>query len=140
MSLEKPFTHLTASGNGEVYDQGNANKFQQFGWRCTTNETGFKSDTLIGNWNEERYDVRYLSKNKPINSQYSHYFATTHGIDFKSDKKTEELPSHVKLFGGKQSEPRTFPRHQPELDHPAFKRHYNKFESTSMAAYKNPYK
>ena len=51
------------------YDENN--KFQQFGWRCTTNETGYKSDTLIGNWNEERYDVKYLSKNRPIGSQVS---------------------------------------------------------------------
>ena len=41
---------------------------------------------------------------------------------------------------GSQCEPRTFPRHQPELDPPNFKYHYNKFESTSMAAYKDPRK
>lgn len=69
MAKPPPFTHMSASGNGEVYDLFDANKFQQFGWRCTTNETGFKSDTLIGNWNEERYDVKYLARNKTIPSQ-----------------------------------------------------------------------
>lgn len=66
MSTKKPFTYMT--GNHQ-YDENN--KFQQFGWRCTTNETGYKSDTLIGNWNEERYDVKYLSKNRPIGYQVS---------------------------------------------------------------------
>lgn len=66
-----PFTNLAASGNGEIYDISDANKFLQFGWRCSTNESGYKTDTLIGNWNEERYDIRYLSKEKPIPSQVS---------------------------------------------------------------------
>ena len=65
----QPFTNLSASGNGEVYDISDAKKFVEFGWRCSTNETGFKSETLIGNWNEERYDIKYLAKKKPIPSQ-----------------------------------------------------------------------
>merc|ERR1739841_36967 len=134
----KPFSDITASGHGEIYDVTNTDKFKQFGWRCMTNETGYKSDTLIGNWNEERYDVSHVAKSKPITSQFSHYFETTHNADFKTDKKIGELPEHVRLLGGVATEPRTFPRHQPELDPPSYKNIYNKLESTSMLTYQDP--
>ena len=66
---EIPFTNLSASGNGDIYDISDAKKFVEFGWRCSTNETGFTSETLNGNWNEERYDIKYMAKKKPIPSQ-----------------------------------------------------------------------
>ena len=70
MSQRPPFCgYLTASGHGETWDHTDANKFKQFGWRCTTNETEYSHDTLIGNWNEERYDVKTMAKNKPLPSQ-----------------------------------------------------------------------
>ena len=43
----------------------------------------------------------------------------------------------LSLFIGKHSEPRGYPRHQPELDPAEVKCHNNKFETTSMAAYKD---
>ncbi|XP_066920058.1 cilia- and flagella-associated protein 68-like [Clytia hemisphaerica] len=137
MSALLPFTNLSASSNGEIYDITDAKKFVEFGWRCSTNESGFKSETLIGNWNEERYDIKYLAKKKPIPSQYNHYFETTHRKSYSTKKNIQNLPDHVKLLGGSQCEPRTFPSHQPELDPPSFKHHYNEFVSTSMAAYKD---
>ena len=133
------FSDLKASGNGEIYNDGKmANKFQQFGWRCTTNETGYKPSTLIGNWNEERYTTKFMTKNKPLPSQHSHYFETTHKMSYVPDDQLNAIPEHVVQAGRLPTEPRTFPGHQPELDHPSFKRHYTTFESTSMAAYKNP--
>ncbi len=70
MSKEIPFCgYLSASGQGEVWDHTDANKFKQFGWRCTTNETEFSHNTLIGNWNEQRYDTKKMAANKPIPSQ-----------------------------------------------------------------------
>merc|ERR1711890_57886 len=91
-----------------------------------------------GNWNEERYDVTHVAKNRPIASQFSHYFETTHKTDFRTEKKIGELPKHVKLLGGIASEPRIFPRHQPELDLPSYKNIYNQPKSTSMVAYEDP--
>ena len=76
--LNKPFTNLSASSNGEIYDITDAKKFVEFGWRCSTNESGFKSETLIGNWNEERYDIKYLAKKKPIPSQVIYYINPLH--------------------------------------------------------------
>lgn len=134
----KPFSDIKASSHGEIYDD-NTDKFQQFGWKCTTNETEYNSDILIGNWNEERYDVNHVVKRRPIQSQFSHYYETTHKASFKSEKKIDTMPEHIKSNGGiVANEPRTFPRHQPELDPPSFKGNYNNFESNSMLAYKHP--
>ena len=70
MTYYSAFSDLKSSGNGEVYDDGEAsNKFTQFGWRCTTNETAYKPATCIGNWNEERFATQFLAKNKPLPSQ-----------------------------------------------------------------------
>ena len=60
---------LKASGHAEVWDDTDVNKFEQFGWRSTTNESSYSSGTLVGNWNEERFDVKELSNAKPLPSQ-----------------------------------------------------------------------
>ena len=70
MAQRPPFCgYLTASGQGEIWDHYDGEKFKQFGWRCTTNETEYSNNTLIGNWREERSDTRYMAQNKPIPSQ-----------------------------------------------------------------------
>lgn len=55
-----PFHHmLRASGQSEIwYDITDEEKFRQYGWRCSTNEDLYSNATLIGNWNEERFDTR----------------------------------------------------------------------------------
>ena len=62
---------LKASGHAEVWDDTDKNKFQQFGWRTTTNESGYSHKTLIGNWNEERFDLSKLREAKPLPSDVS---------------------------------------------------------------------
>ena len=70
MSQRPPFcSYLAASGHAETWDHSDVNKFKQFGWRCTTNETGYAHNTLIGNWNEEWYDTKMMAKRKPMPSQ-----------------------------------------------------------------------
>ena len=70
MAERIPFCgHITATGQGEVWDHTDAKKFSQFGWRCTTNETNYSQNTLIGNWNEEKYDTKDMATRKPIPSQ-----------------------------------------------------------------------
>ena len=41
-----------------------------------THTTKYSSDTLIGNWNTERFDVTKLAQSKCLPSQHSHYFET----------------------------------------------------------------
>lgn len=61
---------LRATGYGEVWDHTDDKKFSQFGWRCTNNESSYSpTRTLVGNWNEQRFDISTLSQAKPIPSQ-----------------------------------------------------------------------
>ena len=61
---------VRASGLGEVWTHStDAAKFNQFGWRCTNKETAFTNCTLIGNWNEERFDNNIAKRAKPLPSQ-----------------------------------------------------------------------
>lgn len=72
-SAELPFvSELRATGHGEIWDHTDAKKFEQFGWRCTNTESSYEpAKTLIGNWNERRFDINEQSKAKPIPSQVS---------------------------------------------------------------------
>ena len=63
---------LKASGHAEIWDDTDVKKFQQFGWRTTTRESSYSSNTLIGNWNEERFDVKRFCQPKPLPSQVGH--------------------------------------------------------------------
>lgn len=59
-------------------------KFGQFGWRCTTTECSYSTDTLIGNWNEQRFDINRMKEVGPVISPYSYNFQTTKGAAFGS--------------------------------------------------------
>ncbi|XP_048199789.1 UPF0686 protein C11orf1 homolog isoform X2 [Perognathus longimembris pacificus] len=61
---------IYADGHGEIWtDWNNMSKFSQYGWRCTTNEDSYSNRTLIGNWNQERYDLKNIVQPKPLPSQ-----------------------------------------------------------------------
>ena len=66
-----PFQSVVrASGLAEVWTHStDAVKFNQFGWRCTNKETSYGNDTLVGNWNEERFDNKISKNAKPLPSQ-----------------------------------------------------------------------
>ncbi|EDO40911.1 predicted protein, partial [Nematostella vectensis] len=119
-SRELPFvSELRASGHGEVWDHTDEKKFQQFGWRCTNTESSYlPNEILIGNWNEQRLDIKNLGQAKPIPSQYDHYFTTTH---FKSYAipGVNRVPDSLKHLEAR--EPTAFPGHQPEMDPPKLK-------------------
>ena len=58
---------IRASGLGEVWTHDTDDfKFRQFGWRTTTLENEYSDNTLVGNWNEERYDIKNMKKAKPV--------------------------------------------------------------------------
>ncbi|XP_053307696.1 UPF0686 protein C11orf1 homolog [Spea bombifrons] len=121
---------LHADGHGEVWmDHGPFSKFKQYGWRCTTKEDSYSNKTLMGNWNEERYDLRKLKERKPMPSQFAHYYQTSHSIDYPKG----DLSSGRQVF---KQEPHAFPGHQPELDISPDKRLQS---SCYMTDYKNPW-
>ncbi|KAM6158586.1 cilia- and flagella-associated protein 68 [Rhynchocyon petersi] len=61
---------INADGHAEVWtDWNDLSKFFQYGWRCTTNENSYSNRTLMGNWNQERYDLKNIVQPKPLPSQ-----------------------------------------------------------------------
>ncbi|MCI4394593.1 hypothetical protein PGIGA_G00170620 [Pangasianodon gigas] len=114
METSSPFYYmLRASGHGEVWrDFTEEVKFQQYGWRCSTNEEAYSAATLIGNWSEKRFDTSEAKAlRRPLPSQFSHYFDTTYSFTYNKEEKPPVYSSFKK-------EPRSFPGHQPELDPP----------------------
>ncbi|KAJ7382033.1 hypothetical protein OS493_037622 [Desmophyllum pertusum] len=143
-----PFvSELRATGHGEVWDHTDEKKLQQFGWRCTNTESSYNTNTLIGNWNEQRFDINRISNQNLflhriinhsrvcLNFQYNHYFETTYGNGYHT-VDTSKVPQALKHLEAR--EPTAFPGHQPELDPPKLKKQYNSFLTTSRAAFGNP--
>lgn len=61
---------VQATGQGEVWDHRDTHKFEQFGWRTEKNDTIYTpAGPLMGNWNEERFDVNVRSQAAPLPSQ-----------------------------------------------------------------------
>ena len=61
---------INADGHAEVWtDWNDMSKFFQYGWRCNTNEDAYSNRTLMGNWNQERYDLKNIVQPKPLPSQ-----------------------------------------------------------------------
>ncbi|XP_072166335.1 cilia- and flagella-associated protein 68-like [Diadema setosum] len=126
---------VRASGLGEVWTHTtDLEKFRQYGWRTTTKEDCYTPNTLVGNWNEERFDIERLRVPKRLPSQYDHYFDTTHKESYVSNPKA--VPKHLLHLAAR--EPRAYPASQPELDPVKIKEHYNSFETTSRASYVDP--
>ena len=92
---------VKASGQAELWDKG-AGKLksgdQLVGW-CRKHTTDYSSDTLIGNWNEERFDVTKLAQSKCLPSQYSHYFETTYSQGYS--RSPHKVPEVLKYSRGK---------------------------------------
>ncbi|XP_069081111.1 cilia- and flagella-associated protein 68 [Pleurodeles waltl] len=108
-------TALQANGHAEVWtDSFDKSKFEQYGWRCTTNEDGYSNKTLLGNWYQERFDIQKIQERKPLPSQYAHHFETLYSTEYNREEKREK-PTLMKR------EPHAYPSHQPELVQAEFK-------------------
>lgn len=94
----KKINLVRASGLAEVWTHTHDNlKFNQFGWRCTTNENSYSDSTfvgkktiftdagptilkfsgqflffidikILGNWREKRFDTAQMVKRQPVPS------------------------------------------------------------------------
>ncbi|XP_036775609.1 cilia- and flagella-associated protein 68 isoform X3 [Manis pentadactyla] len=119
---------INADGHGEVWiDWNDMSKFFQYGWRCTTHENAYSNQTLMGNWNQERYDLTNIVQPKPLPSQFGHYFETTYDTSYNN-----KMPLSTHRF---ERAPHWFPGHQPELDPPQYK---CTGKSTYMNSYSKP--
>ncbi|XP_064424760.1 UPF0686 protein C11orf1 homolog [Latimeria chalumnae] len=148
---------IRASGYAEVWNE--SNKFNQYGWKCATYEDQYSNDTLIGNWNEERFDIKKLVQRKPLPSQYAHYYQTTYSSAYNKEDRLRPLQTSAGPYaiweGSLQAEdgrgllekmlsflvplvkrePHAFPAHQPELNPPETKKPPN---SCQKVDYINP--
>lgn len=132
-----PFCSMVrATGLAEVWAHStDDSKFNQFGWRCTTNENGYKTDTLVGNWCEERFDLKHRRQPECLPSQCGHYFNSVYNTSYNKCPK-EEVPQVLKRLTGRH--PHSFPQHQPELDNAQQKAEYNSWKTTQRADYIDP--
>lgn len=88
---------LKASGQAQVWDHTDNKKSSQLGWKT---ETAYSTDTLVGNWNEEWFDVSKMSQsNRPL-SQYDHYFETTYKQTY--EKSPPKVPEVLKFRQGER--------------------------------------
>ena len=63
---------LQASGHAKIWNGTDDKKLQQLSWGTTTNEGCYSTNTaLIGNWNEDRFDIKEMAKSKTLPSQVS---------------------------------------------------------------------
>uniref|UniRef100_A0A2C9KYX5 Uncharacterized protein n=1 Tax=Biomphalaria glabrata TaxID=6526 RepID=A0A2C9KYX5_BIOGL len=124
--MMEPLDHLPpfcsmmrgATGGAELWDHtDNELKMRQYGWRCTTNEDLYRTATLVGNYNEERFDLKEIKKNKPLPSQYAHYFQPTYAESYNKSP-LHRFPENLKKL--KRRLPNAYSVHQPELDTPEY--------------------
>ncbi|XP_039630208.1 UPF0686 protein C11orf1 homolog [Polypterus senegalus] len=108
---------LRATGHGEVWwHLDDSMKFKQYGWRSGTSEDAYTNQTLIGNWNEERFSVSSATRSRPLPTQFAHYFTTTHTSDYGTHASAVTSSTDLKKQVG------AFPGHQPQLDPAQVKR------------------
>lgn len=138
MSKAAPFCEMVrATGAAEIWTHSydNSIKFRQFGWRCTNNENLFETDTLIGNWCEERCDISKRKIPEPMPSQFGHYFDSIHNSSFNKVPRTQ-VPDVLKNCRSRHSH--SFPGHQPDFDSDYLKDIYNSYTTTQRADYMDP--
>lgn len=108
----------------------------------------YSEGVLVSNWNEEKFDVKSVSKPTPLPSQFDHYYQTTYRGSYNKGppKVPEELryPSGITATGyieqfvaflnslvGREHVS-IFPCHQPVLDTPKLKEQHNTYITSSM--------
>merc|ERR1712133_127601 len=127
-------------GLAEVWTHTHDNlKFAQYGWRCTTNENSYSDQTLVGNWNQQRFDTdRVLRRQKIPNKDAIDTWNTTYREGYNRKDILQENQSSLELMKKYKDEKNAFPHHQPETDPASFKHHYNSWSTTQRAGYGTP--
>ncbi|KAL5499627.1 hypothetical protein EMCRGX_G011079 [Ephydatia muelleri] len=136
MSYEPAFRGFSkVSGYAEIWDETDTKKLEQSGWRTGTNENAYSTDTLIGNWNEQRFDVTYISKRRSLPSQYDHCYETTSRKDYTNHHHSKPT---ITATHPTATVPKAFPGHQPFLDPQHVQVQSQQFMSTAMEAFGTP--
>ncbi|CAG5113892.1 Oidioi.mRNA.OKI2018_I69.chr2.g7982.t1.cds [Oikopleura dioica] len=132
-------SEVRASGFSEVWTHSNdLNKFQQYGWRCTNKEDSYSNNTLVGNWNEIRWDSTECNKRKPIpNKEILEQWNSSYRIGYNKNDQKERNQQRLSQLEESKTTTRSFPRHQPEFDPLDYRKNYD-YQSTSRLAYGTP--
>ncbi|XP_065179734.1 cilia- and flagella-associated protein 68-like [Sycon ciliatum] len=134
MDTTLPFqSSVQATTQGEIWDHTDTKKFEQFGWRTTKNDERYRTGAggaLMGNWVEDRQDVRVRAREPTLPAQTSHYFQSTYDKSF--GKRDQPAPDCLKAEPAKR-EVRAFPCHQPELDPPFVQANNNSYKTSNQA-------
>ncbi|CAL1543464.1 unnamed protein product [Lymnaea stagnalis] len=140
--MEKPWSPAfrsivrAATGGAETWSHtDDSMKMRQYGWRCSTNEDLYSTRTLIGNYNEERFDLKEIKKNKPLPSQYNHYYQPVYATSYNKSP-LHRYPDDLKRLKGRL--PRAYSVHQPELDTLAQKAYCNSWETSYRTSFLHP--
>ncbi|KAL8588757.1 hypothetical protein ACOMHN_042099 [Nucella lapillus] len=127
---------VRASGQGEIWtNTTDKHKFNQYGWRCGTNENEYELDTLMGNWFEERSEIERQKIPECLPSQYGHYFNSLYNSTYNTTP-VKMVPEVLKNLKGRYSH--AYPHHQPELDTENLKAIYSSWKTTYRADYLDP--
>lgn len=70
---------VKATGHTTTWTRSNIQKLNELRWAELKT---YSAGTLISNWNEDKYDVKSMSKCRPLPSQYDHYYVTTYRGSF----------------------------------------------------------
>lgn len=125
-----------ATSGGEVWSHTNEElKMSQYGWRCKNSEDLYNTSVLIGNWNEERWDLKEIKKNHPLPSEFDHCYRSTAADSYNSDP-IHKYPDDLKKL--KERLPHAFSVHQPELDTPEHQAYCDSWQTTQRASYLDP--
>lgn len=126
---------MRSSGLAEVWTHTHDNlKFKQFGWRCTTKENSYSDQTLVGNWNQQRFDTQRRLRRVTMPGD-DDTWDTTYREGYNRIDLIQENEASLKLKANHKEEKNAFPHHQPEEDPLSFKHHYKSFSTTQRASY-----
>ncbi|BFZ14319.1 hypothetical protein BsWGS_17358 [Bradybaena similaris] len=126
----------SATGGSEAWSHVDENlKMFQYGWRTTNNEDTYNAGVLVGNYNEERFDLKEIKKKKPLPSPWSHHYQRTYA-DAYNKYPLHRYPRDLKLIKGRL--PHAYSCHQPEMDTPTLKATTNSWQTTQRASFLHP--
>eukprot|EP00116_Pleurobrachia_bachei_P003555 sb/3463817/ len=126
MATVPPFRYtLTASPDGEVWDHtDDTHKFSTFGWRTTTTENAYNTQTRIGNWNERNFGLDEIQKQHQPKSQVCHHHVLFGTIilprtTLQRYPGVQHIHTVPSIWGGADDKPSNSSPYQP----PVFQRH-----------------
>ncbi len=91
---------VKATGHTTTYTASSIQKLNQIQWAELST---YSPETMIANWNEDKYKISSMSKCRPMLSQYDHYYVTTYRGSYGTPSK--KVPDVLRFSPGALSKP-----------------------------------